>query len=210
MAAKADLHGSGRIDQALVGRVGAPVRGALLGAEEMIDGGEDIGMRVKMQKADLLAAGQLAAAEALDDAAGDGMVAADRHRPRAAGVYVLVELGDPLDAVFIVVGPRKRHVTHIYDFRSFPGVQLKPPMRTALQRGDVAHGAGAQMLVALGGAVAGRMRHADKRDIRAGCGLVRRAEQGRHAPPVKVFHHAAIVLVTHCPALHQSTGWSLG
>ena len=64
MATKADLHGSGRIDQALVGRVGAPVRGALLGAEEMIDGGEDIGMRVKMQKADLLTAGQLAAAEA--------------------------------------------------------------------------------------------------------------------------------------------------
>ena len=72
MATEANLHGPSRINQALVGRVGAPVRGALLGAEEMIDGGEDIGMRVKMQKADLLAASQLAAAEALDDAASDG------------------------------------------------------------------------------------------------------------------------------------------
>ena len=63
MTTKADLHRPGRVDQPLVGRVGAPVRGAFFRAKEMVNRCEDIGMRIEMQKADFLALGQSAAAK---------------------------------------------------------------------------------------------------------------------------------------------------
>ena len=184
MAAKADLHRSGRVDQPLVGRVGAPVRGAFLGAEKVIDGGEDVGMGIQMEEADFFAAGEPAAAKPLDDAAGDRMVAADRHRPRAASINVPIEVRDALDAVLIVIRPRERHVTDIDNFRSLPRVQLKAAMRAALQGRDVANGAGAEMLVALGGTVSRRMGNANKRDIGTVGSFMGRAEQRRHTPPV--------------------------
>ena len=203
VATEADLHRSRRVDQPLVGRIGTPVRGAFLGAEEVIDGGEDVGMGVKMEEADLLAAGEPAAAKPLDDAAGNRMVTTDRHRPRAAGINVPIEIRDALDAVLIVIGPRKRHVTDIDDFRRLPRVQLEAAMRAALKGRDVAYGAGPEMLVALRGAVACRMGDADKRHIGTVGSFMGGAEQRRHTPPVKVLHHAAVVLVSHCPALRD-------
>ena len=81
-------------------------------------------------------------APALDDAAGDRMVAADGHRPRAAGVDILVEGGDPLDAVLGVVGPRKGHIAGIDNPRRLrgragsPGRGAARPIRSAPRGGQ--------------------------------------------------------------------------
>ena len=169
----------------------------------MVDGREHIGMRIQMQKAYLLAARQLAAPQPLNDAASDRMITADRHRPRPAGINIAIEIGNPLDAVLIVIGAWKRHIAGIDNGGRLPWIHLKAAMRTALQGGYIAYGARAQMLVTLGGPIAGGMRHTHQCDIGAlGAGM-RRAKQGRYPPPVKVVHHALIMLVSHCPAFRE-------
>ena len=75
-------------------------------------------------------------------------------------------------------------------------------MDTALHRRDIAHRPWAQMLITFGCAIACRMRHANKGNIRMGEILIsdikmRTAEQGGNPPPIKVVHHAGIMFIRH-------------
>ena len=101
--------------------------------QKMIDRGEHIGMRIKMQETDLLAAGQRTIAKCLDNPARDRVIATNRHRPRPGNINRSVEI-DLLDAVLIVIGPWKRHIAGINNAGTGPGIKTEPPMRPALQR----------------------------------------------------------------------------
>ena len=82
VAADANLHAASWVHLPLIRQVRAPVRCGLLGAKEVGDLGKDVGVRVDVEERDGLAGGEVAVAEGLEDAARDGVVAADRHRPR--------------------------------------------------------------------------------------------------------------------------------
>ena len=82
VAADADLHAASWVHLPLIRQVRAPVRCGLLGAKEMGDLGKDVCVRVDVKEGDGLAGGEVAVAESLEDAARDGVVAADRHGPR--------------------------------------------------------------------------------------------------------------------------------
>ena len=59
--------------------------GRLLGAEPVVKIVEGVGVGIEVEQGGFLTAGQRGtfAAERLNDAAGDGVVAADRHGPHA-------------------------------------------------------------------------------------------------------------------------------
>ena len=67
MPPQPDLHRPGRVHLPLIGQVSPPMRGGLLGPQEMIDLGEHIRMGVEMQEADRLSPGDLTTAKRLYD-----------------------------------------------------------------------------------------------------------------------------------------------
>ena len=204
MAAQPDLHRMARIDLALIDQVGPPMGRGFLGPEEMIHLGKDICMGVEMQETDLLALGDPAPPQRLHDAACDRMIAPDRDRARACGVDFGEEPGDLLDAILVVVCAGKGHVAHIDDLGRCPRIKLELAMHPPCDRRDVAQGARAQMLIPLGRAVAGGMRHARKGDVLPLRPLVGAAEHGGDAPPIQVVHHGFEMFVSH--ALHPCQG----
>ena len=117
------------------------------------------------------------------------MVATNGNRPRAGLVDLFVEAGDLLDAVFVVVGLGEGNITHVSDLGSGPGVDLELTMNPAANGRDVPQRTGTEVLIALGCAVAGGMRHADQRDVLPVRRNVRAAKQRRNTPPVEVLHH---------------------
>ena len=82
VATDADLHAASWVHLPLIRQVRAPVRRRLLGAKEVGDLAKDVGVRVDVEEGDWLPGGEVAVAEGLEDAARDGVVAADRHGPR--------------------------------------------------------------------------------------------------------------------------------
>ena len=197
MATETDLHRMRRVNLPLIRQIGPPVCRRFLGPEKMINGGEHIGMGIEVEKADRLTPRQLAPAKRLNNTASDRMVAADGYRPGPRRINILIKGGDLFDAVFIVVAPGESDITGINNLCLLPRVQLKAAMHPALQGGDIAHRPRPQMLVPLGGTVAGGMRHANERDIRALRVLMRASEKRRDPPPVEVVHHAVIVFFGH-------------
>src|SRR5213075_151232 len=96
----------------------------------------------------------------------DAVIAADRDRPGAGLRDAPEERRDPLDAELVVHALRERHVAQVAH-----GARLERPEPERLVdppvvRRDVADGAGAEVLVALRGAVPGGVRDADERDLR--------------------------------------------
>lgn len=171
--------------------------GRLLRAKEMVHLGEHVRMGVQMQKADRLTARDLAAAQGLNDATGDRMIATNRHRPRPGFVYFAVEPGDLLDAVLVVVCARKRHIADVCNFRAVPWVYAKRAVAAPLQSRNISDRARAEVLVALCCTITGRVRHACKHDIHSLRPCIGAAEHRRDAPPVQVFHHASVVFFGH-------------
>ena len=85
-------------------------------------------------------------------------------------------------------------VAEVVDDARLPGREAERPVHPPLQGRDVAHGARPEVLVALGRAVAGAVRHADQRDVAAGgIGIDRAAEERRRAPPVEALDHHPVV-----------------
>ena len=124
------------------------------------------------------------------------MVAADGNRAGARVGDAAEEGADALDAGLVVHGLGQRDIAQIVDAARLPGGEVvegfvQPPV----MGGDVAHGARTQVLVALRGAVAGGVGHADESDVAAGgIGIDRAAEKGGNAPPGKRLqqHHVVI------------------
>ena len=128
------------------------------------------------------------------------MVAADGNRARARVGDAAEEGADALDAGLVVHGLGQRDITQVVDAARLPGGEVvegfvQPPV----MGGDVAHGARTQVLVALGGAVAGGVGHADESDVAAGgIGIDRAAEEGGNAPPGKrLQQHHVVVGIGH-------------
>src|SRR5262249_38343260 len=110
---------------------------------------------------------------------------ADRDRMSAGLVEAPVIGLDIADTGLVVHRFGQRHVAEIMHPRHLEGGDIVDAMGTAVIAGLMAHGAGPEMLVALGRAVAGAVRHADQRDIAGGRILIPgAAEQGRDAPPI--------------------------
>ena len=124
------------------------------------------------------------------------MIATDGHRARAGIGDAAEEGADARDAGLVVHGLGQRDIAQIVDAARLPGGEViegfvQPPV----MGGDVAHRARPQMLVALGGAVAGGVGHADQRDVAgAGIGIDGAAEEGGNAPPGQRLqqHHVVV------------------
>ena len=174
-----------------------------LGTHPMVDVFVSIGMGVEMQKRGFSAIGELAplARDRLDDAAGDAVIAADRDGIDA-GIGDALEKGrDALHGFLVVHRLGKRHVADIANAAGFPGREIEMLVIAPIMRRDMAHGARAQMLVALGRTIAGTVRHADQRDIAVfEIRHVGRAKEGRNAPPIERLHHHPIGgIIVHPP-----------
>jgi hypothetical protein len=83
--------------------------------KEVVDLCKDIGMGIRVEERDRFTPCQFATAQRLHNASGDGMIAHGGNRARTRSVDAFVEIRDLLDAVFVVIGPRKRNVPHIGD-----------------------------------------------------------------------------------------------
>ena len=124
------------------------------------------------------------------------MIATDGNRACTRVGDTAEEGTDALDAELVVHRLRERDIAQIVDAAGLPGGEViegfvQPPV----MRGDVAHGARAQMLVALRGAVAGGMWHANQSDVAiGGIGIDWAAEEGGNTPPGKRLqqHHVVI------------------
>ena len=93
-------------------------------------------------------------------------------------VNSLKELSNPRDAIFVVIGSRKRDITNIDNFRDRPWVQTKVCMDAAGNCRNIAQSARAKMLDSFGGSISSGMRDADQGDLRPVVPGVRAAEQG--------------------------------
>src|SRR5262249_18628072 len=79
----------------------------------------------------------------------------------------------------------KGHVAEIVDAADVPRAEAEPEVRPPIPARHVPDGARPEVLVALGRAVAGAVRHPDERDVAAFGVLVPGApEEGRNPPPV--------------------------
>ena len=157
---------------------------------------------VEVQQARPLATGEVGvgATDGLKDAAGDRVVATDGNRLGAGGVDVLVEVGDHFDRALVVVALRQRHVAQVVDAAHVPRVDTELTVDSSPYGGYVAHSPGAEVLVALGSAVAGGVGNADQRDVgigRVGVGVVVvvvvAAKQRGDAIPVDAVHQPLLV-----------------
>jgi hypothetical protein len=146
-----------------------------------------IGVGVEMHQRHLLAAGELCirARNRLQDRAGDGVIAADGDRPHAGFVQSLIIGLDMLHADVVDHRLRQRHVAEIVDPAFLPGVEVEQGMAAPVPAGHVAQKARRQVLVALGGTVAGAVGHADEADIRRRQVFIPgRAEESGDAEPI--------------------------
>ena len=139
MPSQADLHRAGGIHLTLISQISAPMGCGFLCPQKMIHFCKDICMGIKMQKRDRLPTGQLAIAKRLYNAACDGMIAADGNRAHTGLVDICIKISDALDTIFIIICPRKRHITGIYDIGAAPGVNLKINMGASLHSRYIAH-----------------------------------------------------------------------
>ena len=134
------------------------------------------------------------AGEPLHDAAGDAVVAADRHRRASRRGDLREERGDALDAALVVVRLRERDVAEVVDPARLPGGEAERGVVAALERRDVADGARSEVLVALRRArcpeACGTPTSATSQ--LAGIGIDRAAEERRGAPPVEALDHHAV------------------
>ena len=179
------------------------MRRRFLRAHPVLDILVGIGVGIEMKECRLAAVGQLAplARDRLDDAAGDAVIAADRDGIDAGIGDLAEEGGDALDAFLVVHRLGQGHVADIADARGLPGREIEMLVIAPVMRRDMAHGARPQMLVALGRAIAGTVRHADQGNVaileigRIGC-----AEERRHAPPIERLHHHPVGgVIAHAP-----------
>src|SRR5262249_2447776 len=82
------------------------------------------------------------------------------------------------------------YVAEIADAARAPWIELERHVHPARHRGDVTHRARAQVLVALGRAVAGGMRHSNQGDIAAArIAIDRTAEESWDVPPIEPLDH---------------------
>ena len=96
-------------------------------------------------------------------------------------------------AGLVVVGLGQRHVPHVADAREIPGVDPEFHVHAPGHRRHFAYRPGAEMLVALGGSVAGRVRHADEGDVAvARVPLDGAAKEGGDVPPVEALEHELV------------------
>ena len=158
-------------------------------------------MGVEMHHRDGLAAADLRgrARDGAQDGQRDRMIAADRDRPGARVVDLLEGGFDVLDREVVVHGVGQRRIADIVDRAERPGIDQIFLVAAPIAHGHVAHRAGPEMLVALGGAVARTVGHTDQRDIAVGgVGIVGAAEQGWDAVPVEVgVENCAVELFAH-------------
>src|SRR5262249_15679700 len=130
------------------------------------------------------------ARDRLHDAAGHGVIAAHRDGSCAGRVDAAIELGDALDACFVVVGLGEGDVAESSNAARTPGIELERHVHPARHRGHVAHRAWSKVLVALGGAVAGGMRDADQGDVAAAwIAIERAAKQRGDVPRIQSLDH---------------------
>jgi len=168
----------------------------------VIDFGKDIGMGIEMQKANRLPFRQFAATKGLNNPAGDRMIAANRKGPHPRVVDAFIKSRDAFDAIFIVIGSRKRDIARVDNRRGRPRIEANLTMDTALYRSDISHRPRPKMLIAFRGAIAGGMRHANQGDI-SGSKFFREGidmgatKQRRYPPPIEIVHHAGIMFLRH-------------
>src|SRR6188472_2738598 len=113
------------------------------------------------------------------------MIATDGNRARARIGDAAEEGTDALDANFVVHRLGERDIAQIVDAASLPGGEvIKGFVQPPVMGRDVAHRARTEMLVALRGAVAGGVWHANQSDVAIGrIGIDRAAKQGGNTPP---------------------------
>lgn len=117
------------------------------------------------------------------------MVPADGDGADAGLPQWFIEIGDLLDAVFVVIGAGEGDIAEVGDARALPLVDAELEVHAALYAGDIAHRAGDQMLVTLRRAVPGGVGNAHKADILPIWRLMGRAKERRDPPPIQVLHH---------------------
>ncbi len=86
-----------------------------------------IGVGIKVQKDRFLPLGQfsLRSGNPLNDAARYRVIAANRNRSRPCGIHLAVKIRDALNARFVVVGFRQRHVTKIMNAMRRPRINVE-------------------------------------------------------------------------------------
>ena len=169
-------------------------------------------MRIEMEKCGLATGRQLRPlpGDTLQDRAGDPVITADGHRPRARFGDAVEKRRDPLDAFFVVHGFGERNVAEVVDTAAFPRREIEMLVVAPIVRRDIADGARSQVLVAFRRSVAGAVGNADECDVAiARVGVVRGTKECRDAPPIeRLEHHPVVGIECHAAAAAISrTPW---